>query len=229
MFNPFSSLSGDEHEFAINLASEAVGIVASVIVSVYFASWLDSRSERRKYKRRLAILHDKAWALLEFVTLTLFSNPLYAPSNGTPSHVALWVWRDYEDKLTFLTNHIESVDLEFSGLIDVETSRLLSSLHACASNLYACLALRSQAIHEQVRERKTTSEIVEYHIHWAVSRIVRLIDLADRLASHRRIHAGAFPVDRDEDSLRAKYCRLFEYIIPYAIQKIAREEGARQE
>lgn len=229
MFDFLSGLSGDAREFAINLSSEAVGIVVSVIVSVYFASWLDRRSEWRKYKRRLAILHDKVCALLEFVTFTIFESPKYAPSKGTPSHVALWVWRDYLDRLTFLTNHIESVDLDFAGLMDVETSRNLSKMHASASNLYACLALRSQAIHEQVRQRKAINEIVEYHVDWAVGHIIGLIGLSDELTSRWRIRAGSFSIDRDKDSLRAKYRGLFEYIIPYAIEEIAREEGSRQE
>lgn len=222
MFDPFAGLHGDWHDFAINMAAELVGAVLSIGISIFFANWLDRRAEQRKYRRRLASCSRKIGELLEFLTGTVFVEPKFDPAVTQPPLIALRLVRDYDALQGLLVKHIESVDLDFNDHVEDDVYRDLSRARSLAINLHACFGLRSHALHERAGRGAPLEEIVQHHTQWAVSNIVELLALTDKLNETCGIRPER-ALDRGEEALQAGYRKLFEAVVPYAVERIAKD------
>jgi len=193
---------------------------ASIAISLTAGRILVRRAEARRFHRRWRSYVGKCERLAAFVTGSMFEI-----GAGRGSVAGVPVFMAFENRLSPVLNHAESLELDFPEHLSPERAELIPQISAVALELATRVRLELPDIgHIAWMREQELSENLAYR---ATAKTLDLVALIERLGKPRK--AGRRPAARlDGEQLAAKFKEMFGALLPAKLEKLRLDDDIRR-
>lgn len=223
----FERLTELQRDFAVNISTESLGVVASVLISIGVASWLDGRRDKAVFRNRVLAYVRQLDHMIEFLSMTVPSAKLYDHERvERPYAVEItryWVTTDFNEQTETIRDHARNIVVDYAQYVDRDISRKIRGIRSLLQNTFACIRLRSLQFQANISDAVPVEQIVDEHVDWLVSHLIRLRTFRDEFAKAFRVRVDPPPID--EAQVRSDWTRLFRTWVPEAIEEVRADEG----
>jgi hypothetical protein len=202
-------------EIVVNLATELVGVVVSIFLAVYFANYLDRRTEKRRARERTAYLYKALVDQYEYLGSGrfLFDSEIDM-SRAEPWWMRAKLIRTSKQMEEKTTNILDALDREYSETLSDTRLELLERLRDLLFRVSACLQFDSSNLREMLGHETPRDRIIDVHVKWITSHDLLLEGLIQELENQYKFLGKSAHAEFVEDEVFARYHSIFDLAFP---------------
>lgn len=208
-----------QRDIAVNLSTEAIGVVVSVFLSIIFARWLDERAQRRIFRNRAVALQKHLLEVHNFLTVRALTTSRYKKNEPHPIMGLHHFRMDYSLLRADFENYWQNVRVDYSHLISDDSVVILEHTRRNLDRCIACFGLQSAQFRKNVADGLSIENIARDQAHWAIKIIERLEDSVNEFENKISWLRNS-KLQSDKDELLKEYEEFFLPFIPIAIEQL---------